>query len=217
MLDNTFFTGGFMKLSQYVHESIALDLAGRIASGEFTVGGKISGRTLLASHYGVSAETIRKAVAILRVANVVSVSQGKEVLILSAEQAVEFVNHQVAMQSAYSLRQELEILQEKKKEINERFDDIVYQITHYTDRLRNLQPFNPIEVTVKVSSKAIGQSIKNLQFRQRTGGATLVAIRRGIELLVSPDPEVLIQQGDRLVAIGPFDVLEKVDSFINRS
>lgn len=203
-----------MKSSQYVHESIALDLAERIANGEFTVGEKISGRTLLASHYGVSAETIRKAVAILRTANVVSASQGKEVLILSAEQAVEFVNHQVAMQSAYSLRQELEILQEKKKEINERFDDIVYQIIRYTDRLRNLQPFNPVEVTVKATSKAIGRSIKEFKFRQRTG-ATLVAIRRDLEIIVSPDPEVVLQQGDRLVVVGQIDVLEKVDNFIN--
>jgi len=204
-----------MKSSQYVHESIALDLAERIVNGELAVGGKISGRTLLASHYGVSAETIRKAVAILRSANVVSVSQGKEALILSVEQAEEFVNHQVAMQSAYSLRQELEMLQEKKKEINERFDEIVDQITRYTDRLRNLQPFNPVEVTVKETSKTIGRSIKQLKFRQRTGG-TLVAIRRGLEIIVSPDPEIILQSGDRLVIVGQLDVLEKVDSFINR-
>jgi len=204
-----------MKSTQYIHESIALDLAERIANGEFAVGEKVSGRTLLASHYGVSAETIRKAVAILRTANVVSVSQGKEVLILSTQQAEEFLNHQATMQSAYSLRQELEILLEQKKEINERFDEIVYQITRYTDRLRNLQPFNPVEVTVKATSKTIGKSIKQLKFRQRTG-ATLVAIRRGVEIIVSPDPEVVFEQGDRLVVVGPFDVLEKVDGFINR-
>lgn len=203
-----------MKSTQYIHESIALDLAERIANGEFAVGEKISGRTLLASHYGVSAETIRKAVAILRTANVVSVSQGKEVLILSTEQAEEYVNHQATMRSAYSLRQELEILLEKKKEINARFDEIVYQITHYTDRLRNLQPFNPVEVTVKATSKALGKSIKQLKFRQRTN-ATMVAIRRGVEIIVSPDPEIVLQQGDRLVVVGSFDVLEKVDGFIN--
>ncbi|MBP2658690.1 MAG: TrkA-C domain protein [Firmicutes bacterium] len=204
-----------MKSHQYIHESIAVDLAERIANGEFVIGEKISGRTLLASHYGVSSETIRKAVAFLRAANIVSVSQGKEVLILSTEQAKEFVNHQADMQSAYSLRQELEILLEKKKEINERFDEIVYQITHYTDRLKNLQPFNPAEVTVQATSQAIGKSIKQLEFRQRTS-ATLVAIRRGVELIISPDPEVVLQQGDKLVVVGLLGVLEKVDSFINK-
>lgn len=205
-----------MRSSQFIHESIALDLAERISNGEFAVGDKISGRTLLASHYGVSAETIRKAVALLRAANVVAVSQGKEVLIISVEQAEEFLNHQAAMQSAYSLRQELEMLQEKKREINERFDDIVYQITRYTDRLRNLQPFNPVEVTVKETSHVIGKSIKQLKFRQRTGGVTLVAIRRGVEVIVSPDPETTLRHGDRLVVVGQVDVLEKVDGFINR-
>ena len=203
-----------MKSSQYVHEAIALDLAERIANGAFAAGEKLSGRTLLASHYGVSAETIRKAVAILRSANVVTVSQGKEILVLSSEQAKEFINHQASMQSAYSLRQELEILLEKKKEINERFDDIVYQITHFTDRLRNLQPFNPVEVTIKANSPAIGQSIEKLKFRQYTN-ATIVAIRRGVEVIVSPDPNTVLQQGDRLVAVGQFDVLERVNAFIS--
>ncbi|HMM22973.1 MAG TPA: TrkA C-terminal domain-containing protein [Selenomonadales bacterium] len=204
-----------MKSSRCIHESIALDLAERIANGEFEAGKKISGRTLLASHYGVSAETIRKAMALLRTANVVAVSQGKEILILSEEQAAEFVKHQASMQSAYSLRQELEILLKKKKDINTRFDDIVYQITRYTDRLRNLQPFNPVEVTVKANSPAIGKTIRQLRFRQVTG-TTLVAIRRGVEVIVSPDPETALRQGDRLVVVGQSDVLEKVDSFINK-
>jgi len=100
-----------MKPNLPVYESIALDLARRIADGEFAVGEKISGRTRLAGEYGVSPETVRKAIAMLRQFNIVAASQGKEVSILSAEQAAEFINHQSAMQSVYSLRQELEILQ----------------------------------------------------------------------------------------------------------
>ncbi len=203
-----------MKKSQYIHETIALDLAERIACGEFLIGEKISGRTLLASHYRVSSETIRKAVAILRDANIVSVSQGKEVLVLSAEEAIKFLNHQSNMQSAYSLRQELEILLEQKKEMNKRFDEIVYQITRYTDRLRNLQPFNPVEIVVDETSQSIGKSIKQLQFRQCTD-ATIVAIRRGIEIMVSPNPDILLKDGDRLVVVGRHNVRERVKHYIN--
>jgi len=68
---------------------------------------------------------------------------------------------------------------------------------------------------VQATSQAIGKSIKQFEFRQRTS-ATLVAIRRGVELIISPDPEVVLQQGDKLVVVGLLGVLEKVDSFINK-
>ncbi|MFD1774888.1 GntR family transcriptional regulator [Paenibacillus rhizophilus] len=60
------------------YKSIALDIAGRIVSGEFPVNSKISGRSILAGKYQVSPETIRKAIGLLKEENIVSVSQGKE-------------------------------------------------------------------------------------------------------------------------------------------
>ena len=98
-----------------VYESIAIDVAGRIVDGDISIGQKISGRTLLASHYNVSPETIRKAMGLLAQANVISVSQGKEVIVQSVEQAEEFLRHHMSMLSAYSLKQELEILIEKNQ------------------------------------------------------------------------------------------------------
>ena len=76
-----------------VYESIAMDVAERIAAGEFAVGEKISGRTILSSQYNVSPETIRKAMGLLAQANVVAVSQGKEIIVLSLEEAREFFQH----------------------------------------------------------------------------------------------------------------------------
>jgi K+/H+ antiporter YhaU regulatory subunit KhtT len=204
-----------MKSNQPVYESIALDLARRIADGEFAFGEKISGRTRLAGEYGVSPETVRKAIAMLRQFNVVAASQGKEVSILSAEQAAEFINHQSAMQSAYSLRQELELLQEKKKDIDERFDEVIYKITRYTDRLRNLQPFNPVEVKVAGDSHWVGKPISELKLWNHTG-ASVVAIRRGVEVIISPGPHAILESRDRLVVVGMGDILEKVDKYINK-
>lgn len=204
-----------MKTEQPVYESIALDLARRIADREFVAGEKISGRTRLSGEYGVSPETVRKAIAMLRQFNVVSASQGKEVSILSAEQATEFINHQSAMQSAYSLRQELELLQEKKKEIDERFDEVIYKITRYTDRLRNLQPYNPVEIKIAEDSRWVGKQISDLKLWNNTG-ASVVAIRRGVEVIISPGPHAVLEAKDRLVVVGMGDILEKVDKFINK-
>lgn len=192
-----------------VYESIAIDVAGRIVDGDISIGQKISGRTLLASHYNVSPETIRKAMGLLAQANVISVSQGKEVIVQSVEQAEEFLRHHMSMLSAYSLKQELEILIEKKREINNQFDEILTQITRYTDRLRNLQPFNPVEVAVSEFSSANGRSVAQLMLWQKTG-ATLIAIRRGTEVIISPGSGAILQSGDRLVVVGSGNILEKV-------
>ena len=53
--------------SQYLH--IARDLAARIAKGEFPEGGKLFGRSMLASEYGVSPETIRRALRLLHMSS----------------------------------------------------------------------------------------------------------------------------------------------------
>ena len=197
-----------------VYESIAIDVAGRIVDGDISIGQKISGRTLLASHYDVSPETIRKAMGLLAQANVISVSQGKEVIVQSVEQAEEFLRHHMSMLSAYSLKQELEILIEKKREINNQFDEILTQITRYTDRLRNLQPFNPVEVAVSEFSSANGRSVAQLMLWQKTG-ATLIAIRRGTEVIISPGSGAILQSGDRLVVVGSGNILEKVAAILN--
>ena len=197
-----------------VYESIAIDVAGRIVDGDISIGQKISGRTLLASHYNVSPETIRKAMGLLAQANVISVSQGKEVIVQSVEQAEELLHHHMSMLSAYSLKQELEILIEKKREINNQFDEILTQITRYTDRLRNLQPFNPVEVAVSEFSSANGRSVAQLMLWQKTG-ATLIAIRRGTEVIISPGSGAILQSGDRLVVVGSGNILEKVAAILN--
>ena len=197
-----------------VYESIAIDVAGRIVDGDISIGQKISGRTLLASHYNVSPETIRKAMGLLAQANVISVSQGKEVIVQSVEQAEEFLRHHMSMLSAYSLKQELEILIEKKREINNQFDEILTQITRYTDRLRNLKPFNPVEVAVSEFSSANGRSVAQLMLWQKTG-ATLIAIRRGTEVIISPGSGAILQSGDRLVVVGSGNILEKVAAILN--
>ncbi|CUH95011.1 hypothetical protein P22_1080 [Propionispora sp. 2/2-37] len=203
-----------MKPSVASYQSIALDIAKRIINEEFSVGAKISGRTLLASQYSVSPETIRKAIAILKEANIVSVSQGKEIIVLSAQQAYHFIEHHKEMVSAYSLRQELEFLLEEKEENDKQFRKIVNEIMRYSDRLKNLVPYNPVDIRVTGGSPIIGRPLQELRLWHNTG-ATIVAIRRGTELVISPGPNAVLQADDRIVVVGSGDVLQKVTDFVN--
>jgi TrkA domain protein len=56
-------------------------------------------------------------------------------------------------------------------------------------------------VRVPDASPAIGQSLKDLAFRQRVG-ITIVAILREPEPVVGAQPTDVIQQGDTLVSVG---------------
>jgi len=196
--------------------SIATDIAQRIINDEFAIGSRIAGRTLLASHYNVSSETIRKAVALLKDANVVNVSQGKEITVLSMEEAYRFIEHHKSMQSVYSLRQELEILLEKKNDIDKRLESVLNDIIGYSDRLKNLNPYNPIEIKVPEFSHLVGRTIADIKLWQHTG-ATVVAIRRDTDIIISPGPLAVIEADDRLVVVGNTEVLQRSMNFVNKT
>ncbi|AIF54206.1 TrkA C-terminal domain-containing protein [Pelosinus sp. UFO1] len=199
-----------------MYHSIALDIAQRIVNNEFPVGSRISGRTLLASHYNVSSETIRKAIALLKDANIVSVSQGKEVVVLSIEEAYPFITHHKSMQSVYSLKQELEALLTQKLVIDKRLQEIFSEIVGYSDRLKNLNPYNPIEIKVPFDSHLVGRSVADIKFWQSTG-ATIVAIRRDRKIDISPGPAAIIEPDDRLIIVGKSNILQKATQFVERN
>jgi Putative regulatory, ligand-binding protein related to C-terminal domains of K+ channels len=196
------------------YKSIALDIAQRIVSGEIPEGSKISGRSILAGQYHVSPETIRKAIGLLKEENIVSVSQGKEIAIVSSSKAHEYITKNNYLKSAYSLRQDLQLLLKEKQVMDRRFESLFLEIIEASDRLKNLRPYNPVELSIKSHSPVIGMSIANLQFWQNTG-ATIIALRRGTNVSISPGPHVVLLEGDVLVVVGNDKVYEKTEEFIN--
>ena len=72
--------------SQYLQ--IALDIAGRIACGELPEGSRIYGRSVMASEYNVSPETIRRALRLLADMKVVDIQKQSGVQVLSADSAL---------------------------------------------------------------------------------------------------------------------------------
>jgi K+/H+ antiporter YhaU regulatory subunit KhtT len=204
-----------MKSATAMYRSIALDLAQRIINGEFSVGEKISGRSILSSHYTVSPETIRKGIALLKAKNVVNVSQGKEVTVTSIENAYNFIDQYKSAESVYSLHQDVEILLHQKREIDAKLETLLSDIISYSDKLRNLTPYNPVEVEVAETSHIVGRTIAEIRLWQHTG-ATVVAIRRGTSLIISPGPQAQIEPYDRIVVVGDSDILTKTMNFIDK-
>ena len=196
------------------YRAIALDIAHRIVSGEFAVHTRISGRSLLASHYQVSPETIRKALVLLKDENIVSVSQGKETIVTSDQHAHDYITKSNYMKSVYSLKQDLELLLLEKKAIDNKFEDVLKDFIGFSDRLQNLKAYHPVEIKVNTGSHAVGQSISNLQFWQKTSG-TIVALRRGTQVTISPGPHVILQENDVIVVVGDGQVFQRTVDFMN--
>jgi K+/H+ antiporter YhaU regulatory subunit KhtT len=198
-----------------IYQSISLDIAQRIVSGEYPVHFKISGRTLLASHYRVSPETIRKAIGLLKAENIVDVSQGKEIIVLSSHHAFDYIHKYKYLKSAYSLKQDLELLLKEKKAMDDKFEGILSDIIDLSDRLRNLRPYSPADITIVESSHVVGQTIANLQFWQNTG-ATIIALRRDTNISISPGPHVILRPKDVLVVVGDDQVYQRTLAFVDK-
>lgn len=198
------------------YKSIALDIAQRIVSGEFPVHSKISGRSLLAGQYHVSPETIRKAVGLLKDENIVSVSQGREIIIISESNAYDYIKKHNYLKSAYSLKKELKQLLDEKIKIDRQLQSLLTEIIEASDRMHNLKPYNPVEIKVSNNSHVSGQTIGSLQFWQHTG-ATIIALRRGTDVFISPGPHVVIREADVLIVVGSDEsVFQRTEAFINK-
>ena len=196
------------------YQQIALDIAQRIITKEFPVGEKIHGRSVLASMYNVSPETIRKSVALLQEMDVLHVNHGSGIFINSIDKAYNFIQRFKYLDSINSLKHDLEKLMLEKKEVDKKLEETLNTIVEYADKLKNLSPYNPVEVEVSPNSKYIGCTISELKFWQNTGG-TVVALRKGDNLIVSPGPFAVLEEGDKIVVVGGNDILNAVESFIN--
>ena len=196
---------------------IALDLASRVAEGELQEGQKFSGRSLLSSHYHVSPETVRKALRLLAEMQVVAVKEKSGAVVLSAERARKFLD-------TFQNRQEQQRLHDSLQELLHRQSELNHQISEVCDKLLQAQR-TPLpsekcppsyEVTVSSASGKIGASIGSLHFWQATG-ATIIAIRRNQNTILSPGPYAELHAGDVVVFVGAPSAAAAVSHFLNES
>ena len=198
---------------QYIR--IAYFLASRIAEGDFPIGKRLSGRSKLSSEYQVSPETMRRALQILADMKVVEVKGQSGVYVLSTDNArrcAENLEEQLdRREKAAKLRHLLEEHDETGRRILEVCTEVLESGTFSTvaeQRLPNYQ------VRISEDSDKIGRSLASLQFWQATG-ATIVAIRRGYNTMISPGPHAELYGGDYVIFVGAPDVVDKVKAFLN--
>ena len=198
--------------SQYLQ--IAMDLASRIAKGELPEGSRIYGRSVMASEYNVSPETIRRALRLLSDMKVVEVKPQSGVRVLSADSARRYMENFGEDTDVRSLRTQLKELMEEYEDLNRRTERVVTALIKSRDTFSAADdPLPNYEVQVPESSPLIGKSIGALKFWQSTGG-TIVAIRRGQTVILSPGPYAELYSGDVIVLVGTPAAAEAARNFI---
>ena len=200
-------------LPQYVR--IAMDIASRIEAGDFEENQKISGRSVIASEYNVSPETARKAIRLLADMKVVEVKEKKGIYILSADNAKRYLENTSHLQERYQLRMELRSLVEEYRDVGRRISDVAERLMQaHATPLPWEKSVPNYEVRLSETSDKIGLSIGELHFWQATG-ATIVAVRRNQNTILSPGPYAELYAGDTVVFTGDEKSVAAVQSFLN--
>ena len=205
--------GQYMDLTEIArYEQIAVDLAGKIAHNEYKAGTKLYGRSTLAGQYNVSPETIRRAVALLQSMNIVEVVAGRGIMVINKDAARQYLENFNQRKGLAQAQHEFTELLEKRRELDLAIEHQIKKIMTFSSRLINILP-KVEEAEISKSSPLINKSLKEVSFRAHTGATVLAVERRGEEYL-SPDSEMVINEGDILVYIGAEGCKEKVDSLI---
>lgn len=189
------------KATSSVYRKIAIDIAENIVNGKYTEGQKLFGRSVLASHYQVSPETIRKAVYLLKDVGIVDSKKGSSIEVESVAEAKKFLERQQRIEDITKVKNEVkQWAQNQAKETAEIIEKVQF-IVDTAERLKNVSPFTPYEIKITKESLVINKTTKELQFWENTGG-TIAAIRRGETLIVSPGPYATFNEDDIFYIIG---------------
>ena len=117
--------------TQYLQ--IALDLARRIASGELPEGSRVYGRSMMASEYNVSPETIRRALRLLADMRVVQVKPQSGAVVLSADSARRYIENFEESADIRSLRTQLKELMAEYTDLHRRMSETVNALVKRRD------------------------------------------------------------------------------------
>ncbi|MDD2218338.1 MAG: GntR family transcriptional regulator [Eubacteriales bacterium] len=202
-----------MKIDIPKYQQIAADIAARIALGELPEGERIYVRSALASQYGVSSETARRAICLLADIKIVESFKGSGVLIKSRKKATEFVNRFDSTIQMNDLKKDILNNVEQQIAKNAELKEMVTELMYKTERFHAVNPFVPFEIEITDKASCIGKNLSETNFWHNTS-ATVIAIRRTEKTIISPGPYALLEVGDILYYVGDENSHSRVKNFI---
>ncbi len=195
------------------YHRVAVEIAHRIADGQFKEGERISSRSTLSVMFNVSPETARKAVAVLTDLGIMEMRHGSGVYVSSKKKAADFAGRYNEVRSIAELRSSMrESIANQQKELK-RFSAILEELEKQTQKVDLAAAFSPFDIPITESCRFIGQSIGAMNLWHYTG-ATVVAIRRGSEYIISPGPFAEFQDGDTVYYVGDMLARQRMYAYL---
>ncbi len=204
--------GQRIEMPRYI--KIAVDVAMRIQKGDLSEGIKLRGRSILASEYNVSPETIRKSMKLLDDTGVVEVNKGSGVIVKSKEKAFDFINGFKDKESIGMIRSNIKNLLEQRKDIERQISELNEKIIDYSYIFKNANLIEPVEIEIPNSSHIIDKSIGESRFWHNTG-ATILGVKREDKVYISPGPYLDFKEKDILLVVGDEGVLERIKKYLD--
>lgn len=191
-----------------IYAKVAYDIAARIASGELAEGARFSGRSLMGSSYHVSQETIRRAMKLLSDMGIIEIRPNSGARVASREKAAAYLEKRRMGRDMHALKMELRDMMERRAVLDTGIQELVSEILDLNDRFEKSNPLRNYEFRLIEGSPLLGRTIRECEFRRHTG-ALIVALKRGDDILLSPDPDTALAHGDVLVTAGsPLSALQ---------
>lgn len=144
-------------------QKIVVEVAKKIAVGDYPVGSSIKGRSTLAATFGVSSETIRRAMNILADLHIVSLKQGVGVIILSKEKAIEFLDD---FESTNDIETQKSRILGHIKNQEEQLKTLAGLVSVYLEQTKLVNkkyPLDPYGIRLSEDSEFIGSSFLMLK------------------------------------------------------
>lgn len=201
------------KISGPIYHQIATDIASKIADKHYKVGDKIYARSSIASQYGVSSETARRAICILSDLEIVDTTKGSGVIIKSYEKALRFVRQYNDIQTVNNLKKEILDSVERQSKEKDFFNECLTKLIEKTDRFRSFNPFVPFEIEITADTPHLNKTIAEVNFWHNTS-ATIIAIKHDKILLMSPGPYAVFSEQNIFYFVGDENCFERVQNFM---
>jgi len=195
------------------YQEIALDIATKIAHGQYLLGQKIYARSALAIQYQVSAETARRAICILSDLNIAVPVKGSGVIIQSQENAIKFISQYENIKTIHTLQENIFIGMNRQQQEFSRLKKNLTTLIDRTEHFRSTNPFTPFQIEITSETPHLNQTAAAIRFWECTKG-TIIAIEHAKKLLLSPGPHTLLQENDILYLIGDDTCFERVQRFL---
>jgi len=196
------------------YQLIACDVASKIAGGAYPVGTKLYARSTLASQYGVSSETARRAICVLTDLGIVESTKGSGITVLSKEKAMSFIRQFRQIDSFLELRSALREGIRCCQDDLENIVSILEKMKEATIHYHTANPFVPYQIQLSEGCPHLGKNLQELNFWHLTQ-ATVIAIGRKEKTLLSPGPFETIKADDIVYYIGKPECINRVNSLLS--